>query len=105
MNRQSTKLNDTNEFNESKYFFRAFMLDGSNINDSQLEGLKRRYPKAWLNRKSYPFFNHTYTKKIDLKQEYRFNLCYCLNEFAREDQNLMKELMSFLEKDYKPVQY
>lgn len=89
MNRQTNKVNDTNEFNESKYFFRGLLLDGSSITDSQLEGLKRRYPQAWLNRKSYPFFEHNYIKTIDLNREFSKNIkqVFILGDYVKTDVN------------------
>lgn len=95
-NKKELKMDDC------RYFFRAWILK-QEITFSQLDGLKRKYPKAWLNRKSYPFYQHAYAKDLDLEQEYYFNLVYCLVEYAKENEQLRNDLIPFYIKHSKDV--
>lgn len=85
----------TQVLNDNRYFFQGIILNNSAITFSQLEGLKRRFPQAWLKREDYPFYRHACFKSISLQLEYRFNLCYCLVEYSRENIELFRELKGF----------
>lgn len=67
-----------------------------NYAPSRVEGLHRRFPLAWINRKNYKYYSHPILKSMSLTHEYGNNLAYCLFEHAEENEELRLELKSIL---------
>ena len=67
-----------------------------NYAPSRVEGLHRRFPLAWINRKNYKYYSHPILKSMSLTYEYGNNLAYCLFEHAKENEELRLELKSIL---------
>ena len=81
------------ELYAQSYFLGVALSDNAS---SMLEGLNRRFPLAWINRKKYPYFGHPLLKSISLTNEYNKNLAYCLWEYSKENEELRKELKALI---------
>lgn len=84
------------ELYAQSYFLGVALSDNAS---SMLEGLNRRFPLAWINRKKYPYFGHPLLKSISLTNEYNKNLAYCLWEYSKENEELRKELKALMVKN------
>lgn len=73
-------------------FFLSVYLISEVEAKSQLEGLHRRFPMAWMKGESYPQFHHHEFSRVLIEDEFQSKMIYCLCEHAFENPELRQGL-------------